>query len=565
MAYTGLNTSSATYNQLISNGGVFKVPAYQRDYSWEEEYWEDLWLDILGLAEEKVHYMGYIVLQADSKDSKKFYIIDGQQRFATLSILVLAVIKVINDWIGEGIDVEDNKQRIEILQNQYLSFKPATSLILTSKLELNHNNNNFYKSFILRLRKPTNIGKLKPSEKKLLYAFNYFYEKVKDKFLKTKSGEEISKFLNEYVGDNLIFTTITVNDDLNAYKVFETLNARGVKLSATDLLKNLLFSIVAKTSEAEIEEAERQWYNINNTLGFQEFPTFLRHYWNSRNTLERKQTLYKALKKTINTRDDVFKILEDLEKLSPVYVALSNSIDSIWSKPDDSKNVDALSIFGVSQCYPLLLSAYEVLSDSEFTKLLRDCVIISFRYNVIGGLNPNIMEDVYNKAAIKIAKNEVSTSREIFNDLKSIYVTDENFKSAFSTKIINSKRYRKLVRYILFCLEKQISGNSYDDSDTKITIEHILPENASDIWNKYFNVDEQDIYTYRLGNYTLLEDGKNKDCGDKLYEEKLPIYETSRYSITKEYCIFEEWTPASLRKRQDRLANFASSIWKIIY
>jgi len=62
-----------------------------------------------------------------------------------------------------------------------------------------------------------------------------------------------------------------------------------------------------------------------------------------------------------------------------------------------------------------------------------------------------------------------------------------------------------------------------------------------------------------------LEEGKNKDCGDKLYEEKLPIYETSRYSITKEYCIFEEWTPASLIKRQDKLANFASSIWKINY
>lgn len=563
MAYTGLNTSSATFNQLISNGSVFKVPAYQRDYSWEEEYWEDLWLDIMGLEEEKIHYMGYIVLQADSKDPKKFYIIDGQQRFATLSILALAVIKVIQDWIDEGIEIDDNKQRIEILQNQYLGFKPATSLILTSKLELNHNNNNFYKSFLLRSRKPTNIGKLKPSERKLQSAFNYFYEKVKEKFLEVQSGEEISKFLNEYIGDNLIFTTITVNDDLNAYKVFETLNARGVKLSATDLLKNLLFSIVARTSEAEIEEAERQWYNINNTLGFQEFPTFLRHYWNSRNTLERKQTLYKALKKTINTRDDVFSILEDLEKLSPVYIALSNSADSIWTRPDDRLYIEALTLFGVTQCFPLLLSAYEIFSENEFSKLLRDCVVISFRYNVIGGLNPNIMEDVYNKAAIKIVKGQLSNSKEIFNDLRSIYVPDENFKSAFATKTINSKRYRRLVRYILFNLEKQISGNSYDFADSKITIEHILPENAPESWFKYFSIEEQYMYTYRLGNYTLLEDSRNKDCGDKLFDEKSPIYLMSRYLLTKDYVNYDEWNPTNLRKRQEKLSNIALSIWKI--
>lgn len=68
-----LNTGTSTFNELISNGKTFKVPTYQRDYSWEHEYWEDLWLDILELPSEEFHYMGYIVTQEDPLHKKTFY------------------------------------------------------------------------------------------------------------------------------------------------------------------------------------------------------------------------------------------------------------------------------------------------------------------------------------------------------------------------------------------------------------------------------------------------------------------------------------------------------------
>ena len=78
-----------------------------------------------------------------------------------------------------------------------------------------------------------------------------------------------------------------MTDELNAFKVFEPLNARGVRLSATDLLKNFLFSVISSTDvhESELKALEEPWEHIVGMLGSESFPEFLRVYWNSRHTL----------------------------------------------------------------------------------------------------------------------------------------------------------------------------------------------------------------------------------------------------------------------------------------
>ena len=94
MAATNFNTRNDTYRKLLGNGLTYRVPRFQRDYSWGEDEWDDLWQDILGTVPtdgEPAHYMGYLVLQ--TTDDKQFDIIDGQQRLTTLSILVLAALR----------------------------------------------------------------------------------------------------------------------------------------------------------------------------------------------------------------------------------------------------------------------------------------------------------------------------------------------------------------------------------------------------------------------------------------------------------------------------------------
>ncbi|MEL6468656.1 MAG: DUF262 domain-containing protein, partial [Cyanobacteria bacterium J06623_4] len=98
-----LNTNTARFSGLFSNGYIYRVPRYQRDYSWKKDNWEDLWLDIIDLHDaqdspKNSHYMGALVLKRENDDEVRT-IIDGQQRIATLSILVIAVIKKINDLV----------------------------------------------------------------------------------------------------------------------------------------------------------------------------------------------------------------------------------------------------------------------------------------------------------------------------------------------------------------------------------------------------------------------------------------------------------------------------------
>jgi hypothetical protein len=567
---TGSNiiaTTTVSFGDLLGNGRIFRVPSFQRDYAWREEEWDDLWRDILeSAATGQPHYMSYVLLQ--SADTQNFVIIDGQQRFATLSLLALAVLKHLQELVEKGVEAIENRQRIAILRTSFLGYQDPASLIPTSKLFLNRNIDDFYQSFLLRLRSPVSPEALKPAEKSLWKAFLFFYEAISDHFGAAISGQALAGLLNVTVARRLIFTVIQVDDDLNAYQVFETLNARGVRLSTSDLLKNYLFSIVARISPAELSEAERQWQTINDELGREDFTPFLRHYWNSRYPLERKSNLFKAIRKAVRDSDEVFELLERLERIAPVYLALSHPDDPSWrGDRDRRKRIVEFDLFYTPQCYSLLLSGYERLEPAEFTRLLQVCAVISFRYNVICKLNANTLEEVCNRAALKVRNGDATTARQIFQALKPIYVADEKFKDDFSWAAVNtrSSRGKRLARYILFSIENQLSNKDYNFEDTSATIEHILPENLTAEWVTRFSASEHEANVYRLGNLSLLETTKNKECGAAPYEEKLPVYQNSVYRLTAQEINYIEWTPGTLHKRQEKMARWATAIWRVDY
>lgn len=556
-----LDTDTVNLNDIFGNGKRYRVPVYQRDYSWKEEHWQDLWLDILSVSkEEATHYMGAIVLE-DRKD-KSYAIIDGQQRLVTLSIVALAIIKRLQDLIDKKVKEEANEERKALLMNTYVGSKDAVSLHYSSKLFLNENNDAFYQSYLLRLRKPPNPHRLSVSEKMLWDAFDYFYQRIKEHFGENVSGEDLADFILNRMAERLLFIQIVVEDELNAYTVFETLNARGIDLTVTDLLKNYLFSLSSK-SKTDQELAKEQWNRIIDITDLDDFPVFLRYYWNSRHEVVRKTNLFKVLRHEIKTASQADELLGELEAIAGIYAALENPNDELWEgNKEIAKGVRELQLFKVTQCYPLLLIAYERLRE-EFERILRICTVISFRYNVIADFNTNLLEGYYSRTALKIYEGKISTSAQVVAELKEIYPNDEVFTNAFSAKVISTKRNKKLARYILYSLEKQISGIDRDFEIDDGSIEHILPENPVEKWKQFFSLEEQQNYTYRLGNYTLLEKKKNStECRDALYGEKLPVYKTSQFGMTKSID-FPEWTVKQLKERQNRLAKYATSIWKI--
>lgn len=559
-----LDTKTVNLNEILGNGKIYRVPQFQRDYSWEEDNWEDLWNDIEMAADTKsAHYMGSVVLQSNT--GKEFSIIDGQQRFSTLSILTLAVIDAIQKLADKGIEIAENKERVDILMRQYIGQKDPASLTYSSKLFLNENNDGFFQNRLISFREPISIRKLSDSEKLMWDAYVYFKAKIANRF-KNSSGGDFAAFLNNVVGELMMFIQITVQDELNAYTVFETLNSRGVELTSTDLLKNYLFSQVAN-SETDLKQIKHQWKKIIDAIGLKEFPNFLRYFLLATRKQVTKEYLFKEIKHFIKTGQDVFDLLDRLEFYAYNYVALGNPDDELWNNDKENRNaISILKAFKVIQWKPLLMVALEKLDNNDIKRLLQAIVAISFRYNVIAKLQTNEMEKGYSKAAINLYKGETGTMAAILNDLKFLYVDDEDFKNYFSLKQFNTNNAtdKKLARYTLYKLEGQEAGGSlYDFVTDNGTIEHILPESYPDTWQADFTEEAYARNVYMLGNLSLLEAGKNtKEAANKPFEEKKAVYAGSKFAITQKITD-PQWTTQNIKSRQAHLAKLATGIWKI--
>ena len=551
-------TSNKTYRQLMGNGLLYEIPKFQRDYSWEAEHWDDLWQDIRALLadEDNEHYMGYLVLQ--TSNNKEFQIIDGQQRLTTMSLLILSTLKCLKELVDSGIEAENNLKRKDSLLNSYIGYVDPVTLISNNKLKLNRNSDDYYKQHLVLL-KELPLRNTNSSEKQIRECFNWYYDRIKKEF---NTGESLAAFIDNIV-DKLFFTVIEVTDQLNAFKVFETLNARGVQLSSADLLKNYLFFVVDETKPhiSEIEELENIWSKIVGKLGEQKFEDYLRYYWNSINKSVGKKNLFKNVKGNIKSKEQVFELIRNLNDTADLYLAIQNPEDEFWrDKPEIRKSLKELKLFQIRQINSLFLSALRNLEVENFRKLAKICSVISFRYNIIGGLNPNAQEDVYNTVALKISSNK----RFEVADFQTIYVSDLNFENDFSTKEFkNTTRNHKIVKYILSKIEVYQHKNEIDPESDLFTIEHILPENADDTWGN-FTFEEINRSVYRMGNLTLLERKLNREAGQKGYVEKIVLFAQSNSELTKTLPDnFNTWNEDKLAARQRELAKHAKAIWKI--
>lgn len=568
MANMNFNTTNSTFRQLMGNGMIYTVPKFQRDYSWTSDEWDDLWQDIQALDDEQEteqsHYMGYLVLQSDN--SKQFDIIDGQQRITTLSIMILAALSILDDISGIGQDPDNNQKRQEQLRNSYIGYLDPVTLIPKSKLELNRHNNSFYQDYLVPLNQIPQRG-LKSSEHLLRKAFYWFKDKMKP--VASNEGEKIAAFIDNIV-DKLFFTVITVTDELNAFKVFETLNARGVRLSATDLLKNYLFSVVNSENphENEITSLEERWEKIVGILGNESFPEFLRIFWNSQNKLARKTDLFKTIRKSINTKKQVFELIRNLDENANIYSALRYPHDELWNQNEKSW-LQHLRLFNVRQPLALLLATFLKFSDSnrnEFRNVLRAITVLSLRYNVICNMLTNEQERLYNEIAVGISSGKLTSAKDVISYLARIYPEDDTFKSAFNEKELRTanSRNNKVVRYILFEIERHVSGQAFEFESDKYNIEHILPEHPDTVNWPDFDEHNDAKFIYRLGNMTIMDSNINKDLGCKSYNDKKDVYANSQFQITKNISDkYSEWNSDKISSRQNWMASQATSIWRI--
>ncbi len=566
------NTSNQTLRQLLGNGLTYRVPPFQRDYSWDQEQWEELWQDILQISSAasadgapSAHYLGYVVLQ--STDNKQFDVIDGQQRLATLSLVFLAGIDLLEQMVRQGVEADANRQRAAALRATYIGFLDPVTLLSRNKLTLNRNDKYFFETYLAPLQPPPRGRGLAPSNRLLLQAYTWLSKQLHS-HLGGATGAAVAQLLAD-MADRLFFTVISVADELNAFTVFETLNSRGVRLSSTDLLKNYLFSLVSRhgADDRELNQLEVQWQAILDKLGDEDFPNYLRVWWNGRHPLARQSELFKEVRKHTTERREVFELLRALDRMAAVYVALGKPESELWTR-GQREALEQLKMFGVKQPFVLLLAAYERLEPDDFARLAEACAVLSFRYNVIGGLHTGEQEKVYHDLAVRISTAPDWRLHDILLDLAALSPSDDQFRSNFAQIQLRttSPRNKRIARYICARLQHYLGGPLLDPDDGTYTLEHILPENPDpDAWPD-IDPDEARQWCYRLGNYTLLESTKNQSAANRSWSEKRLIFGQSAVGLTQGVAerYVDAWGPAQIDKRQKYLAQQAVAAWRLV-
>jgi len=546
-----------TFQELMSNGVKYTVPRFQRDYAWELEQWEDLWADIQSLDDEHYHYMGYIVLQR--KGLHDFVVIDGQQRLVTLSLVILAAMKHIKQLAIQGSETQANQERLNVLTDHFIGAKNPISLRVNSKLSLNRNNHMNYKFICSKLDTILSRG-LILSNKLLLNAFSFFANKEMG-----NSGSEIAEFI-EKLTVGMVFTKIVVQDDLNAYKVFETLNARGVQLSTPDLLKNYIFSIVTINDDVpdeQVDDLDTEWSWIITQLGENNFTDFIRYHNNFQQKFITKKQLFVSIRRLVDTSKKAYDYLESLTKYAPIYAALLNHNDELWVNQTEihrniKKYLEGFNIFNIKQTFSILMAAFIQFSSNEFIKLVKYIYILSIRYNVICNFSPHKQEKWYNQIAVKIFNGNYVRASHIKNgeEFKKLYPTNQEFFNAFEFHKIPSRQHSKKIRFLLSEIETYL-GNQSDY--TKTTLEHICPYHPEQNWCEYFGEGINDIQD-RLANVILLEKDELKRSN---FENKKAFYLKSPFRLAKKVAEYEEWNIQNLNHYQAWLTEQAVNTWKI--
>lgn len=557
----------------------YKIPRYQREYSWGKEQLEDFYLDIVSNIKEEngfykiqEYFFGTVILVGDmEKPNKPIEIIDGQQRITTITIF------------------------LSVLSNMFYTYDDNLSTLLWRYITAQDNDGNFYnvmenetaypyfqKKIQMRDIKPEddkkkdeykridvndleNLEKELSIEAKLIKeAHDYFKKKLEDEDLsapvfKNSNLSKVAKL--KLVRDQLLGSTFVyiISENVNDVNViFENINSKGLQLSSIDLIKNEIFSVQNET--VPLDEAKRIWSNIklnlNNDGEYISVQKFYRYFWLSRYTHSTDSDLYAKFKTKIK-KTDYMTFLKELEIASKNYVRLikpKNDYFKISSKGNNVGKEDLeyfvnslkflQNILKIEQVQVLLITLVDrynagILSFKNMKSMIRFLEEFHFIYNGIMTERTNTLVNKYGKVARAIynAEDQNQIMNE-FNKLKKEFISllpndnqkfiskfvQINYSSKTSHMDSNEKRKNAITRYAIYKIEEILSEkNNMNFNTLSATIEHIIPES---------NEKGRDL-VLNIGNLIILEKNLNEECENYDLKKKLTIYRKSNYQFVK--------------------------------
>ena len=403
---------------------------------------------------------------------------------------------------------------------------------------------------------------------------------IKDKARKIEYLNNLKKKIFDF---KIIW--IRIENDEDAYSIFETVNARGADLTAADLLKNYLFSKLPKREDG-IDTAKETWSTIEDNIESAKGPLnvskFIRYFWLSKYSFAQEKKLYKEVKKNIS---DPSNFLADISNASEYYYKIASDSVGVndWAEDFEDKKIaqkivetlSGLRVMGITQCYSLLfcLLLNKDKIGYDFSEIFKTIEKYHFAYSAVCKLSGNVVERLYFNTskeiqeALKIpdGKKRIQNIQRALSNFKTRleYPTKEFFIEKFMD--IEYKNYQMVI-YILSNIEKaKGQTDEHTVNFTKVNIEHILPQDP-----KEWSLDKKDVkdYVNKLGNLTLISKKINGPMGNKPLKEKVKLFKDSKLNVNKELLekfklLKYKWNEEEIEKRQREIAEYAYDVvWK---
>lgn len=549
--------------QQLGLGGILKqcrllVPPNQREYSWTEKEVTTLFQDIAKAISdgEREYFLGTIVTIPRSADLLE--VVDGQQRLATTAILLSEIRNYLID--KEALIAES-------ITNGFLTEIDREKRERIAKMQLNVDDNEFFRSMITQ-------GESRREPKRTSHFL------LRDAFIKAQDQIEaiVAGFdpkdhgdvLNKWIGfieHSAVVVLLRVPSDINAYKIFETLNDRGLKISQADLVKNYLFG---QADNRRLAEAQQKWAMMRavlETLDEEDATvTFLRHALISIRGFLREPQVYEAVQVQAKGSQAALTFLATAETLAQLYVALLNPEHEQWNSYPDAirRAIKTLNLINIRPLRPIMLAVTARLAPQDATEAFQYFITCGVRLMIAASTRSGSVESALATAANLIYLRDIKTPGDLKRNLSAIIPNDEQFRQSFEVASVSKA---SLARYYLRSLEMAAKRDQFpwfipnDDRET-INLEHVLPERPETSWPQ-FSEEAVRAYVRRIGNLALLTAKGNSDLKSSNFEKKKDIYKQAPYQLTQELGQFDSWTEAKIIERQKRMAALAVQAWPL--
>lgn len=568
------NPETKSIHALLSeNEALFHIPAYQREYSWQNIQLEDLWDDLEEVLSDdsEEHFFGQIVTNTSENG---YEVIDGQQRLITSTLLLAAIRDVAKKFTSDqkfsSQLSEDERysarRKVDDIQENYLLASNLKTPILTLPDE-----NDVASFFTDLLIKGQIVESDNQTEKNLRNAY-LFLKKHVSQYIAKKESENLGVPQQLKRLENLIqvftkrFKVILINtaSRKDGFVIFETLNARGKSLEEADLLKNLLLGFLSDDEESANSKWERIFTTLNRDSN--ETSRYIRAYWAFNVGLVNKDKLFRAMRKSnqLQNSSDAQKVLEELAKYVGIYYGLLKGLKSRFKDQELADLVDTASVL-VKTFHPVVLAMYDrSFKESDVRKVLKKILsVYAVNIFILGEVANDLEKDLV-KVSRGIKTGIIANVEEINKKLDEI---EKKEQAILTLPVWNRDKWtqnqsRNTNQGHVFLLAELLAAQP----DETISSYELFKGNGNPKYRliRLANLDQlasDAAYINKFWNYTLLEKKINwneewslEEKADHLMRSKII---NNRLMAPK----FSQWNADIINNRTKQFVGNMRAIW----